>query len=87
MTSGTATDRRPITVPELGAGDEPIRVSAWLVDVGQTVIAGDRVVEVLIPGITFDIGAGRSGELVEVIRSADAVVVPGDVLGWIAVDE
>ena len=87
MTTGSASNRFPITVPELGAGSDSVRVSAWLVDVGQAVIAGDRVVEVLVPGITFDIEAAQSGELVEVTRPVDAIVAPGEVLGWIAIDE
>ncbi len=87
MTTESAIHRFPITVPELGSGRDSVRISAWLVDVGQTVIAGDRVVEVLVPGITFDIEAAQSGELVEVIRPVDAIVVPGEVLGWIVTDE
>ena len=83
MTPDPLASRIPITVPDLGAGAEPIRISAWLVDLGQTVIAGDRVVEVLIPGITFDIAASRTGELVEITKPVDAVVAQGDILGWI----
>ena len=76
-------NRYPITLPDLGTHGESVRISAWLVDVGQTVIAGDRVVEVLVPGITFDLEAGKTGELVEVCRAVDAIVNPGDILGWI----
>lgn len=82
-----STDRFAITVPDVGAGTESLRVSAWLVDVGQTVIAGDRVVEVLLPGITFDIPSERTGELIEIVRLVDAVVAPGDILGWIAAEQ
>lgn len=84
MTTDDSTNRVPITVPDLGADGEVIRVSAWLVDVGQTVVAGDCVVEVLLPGITFDIHADQTGELVETMRGVDAVVVAGEILGWIA---
>lgn len=87
MTPDAPTNRVPITVPELGTGNEPLRISAWLVDVGQTVIAGDRAVEVLVPGITFDIEVTQSGELVEIIRQVDSIVACGDVVGWIATDE
>jgi pyruvate/2-oxoglutarate dehydrogenase complex dihydrolipoamide acyltransferase (E2) component len=86
MTSESTAKRVPITVPDLGAGDEKIRISAWLVDVGQTVVAGDNVVEVLVPGITFDIQAGQTGELVEVTKAVDEFVAPHDVVGWIALD-
>ncbi len=86
MTFESTTKRVPITVPDLGAGDDKIRISAWLVDVGQTVVAGDNVVEVLVPGITFDIQAGQTGELVEITKAVDEFVVPRDVVGWIALD-
>jgi 2-oxoglutarate dehydrogenase E2 component (dihydrolipoamide succinyltransferase) len=86
MTADPFPNRFPITMPGLGTGTETVRVSAWLVDVGQTVIAGDRVVEVLLPGITFDIHAERTGELVEITVPVDAGVAAGQVLGWIATD-
>lgn len=83
MTSNS-TNRYPITLPDLGTSGEPVRISAWLIDLGQSVIAGDRVVEVLIPGITFDLEADKTGELVEICRAVDAIVEPGEILGWIA---
>ncbi|HEY4258652.1 MAG TPA: lipoyl domain-containing protein [Schlesneria sp.] len=86
MTSESMAKRVPITVPDLGAGDDKIRISAWLVDVGQTVVAGDNVVEVLVPGITFDIQASQTGELIELVKAVDEFVAPNDIVGWIAVD-
>ena len=86
MTSEAPPTRIPIIIPELGSGTESIRISAWLVDLGQTVIAGDRVVEVLLPGITFDIQTAHTGELVEITRVVDAIVQPGDVVGWIVAE-
>jgi pyruvate/2-oxoglutarate dehydrogenase complex dihydrolipoamide acyltransferase (E2) component len=78
--------RIPVAVPSIAEGSEDIRVSAWLVDLGQSVIAGDPVVEILIPGITFDIAATGTGKLTEVCRAVDAVVQVGDILGWIELD-
>ena len=86
MTSESLPTRIPILIPDLGSGTESIRISAWLVDLGQTVIAGDRVVEVLVPGITFDIQTAHNGELVEITRVVDAIVKPGDVVGWIVAE-
>lgn len=86
MTDNSA-QRIPITLPDLGADGEPMRVSAWFVDVGQTVIKGDRIVEVLIPGITFDLEAECTGELAEIVAPVDAAVSTGQVLGWIAKNE
>ena len=75
--------RFPITVPDLGTGDDIIRISAWLVDVGQSLISGDRVVEVLAPGITFDIAAVQTGQLLQIVKPVDATVTAGEVVGWI----
>lgn len=86
MTVDTPARRIPIVVPHVGTGHETIRVSAWLVDVGQTVIAGDNIVEILIPGITFDVSVAETGELVEITQPVDAIVQPGMTLGWISVE-
>jgi len=75
--------RVPLTLPDLGAGNEDLRVSCWLVDLGDAVDEGDRVVEILMDGITFDVLAERSGTLTRIERPLDAVVRTGDVLGWL----
>ena len=76
----------PVTLPDLQSGDEPVRVSCWLVDVGDDIDEGDRVVEVLIRGITFDVSAPAAGRLTRIEKSFDMPVVPGDILGWIDVE-
>ena len=73
----------PILLPDLGAADEQVRVSAWLADPGESVQAGERIVEVLISGVTFDVSAPATGRLASVEAPLSAVVSPGDVLGWI----
>ncbi|HXY32792.1 MAG TPA: lipoyl domain-containing protein [Planctomycetaceae bacterium] len=75
--------RVPLTLPDLGAGNEDLRVSCWLVDLGDAVDEGDRVVEILMDGVTFDVLAERSGTLTRIERPLDAVVRTGDVLGWL----
>lgn len=75
--------RVSLTLPDLGAGDEAMRVSGWLVDRGDVILAGDRVVEVLIAGVTCDIEATHSGCLVEIAKPVDAQVTRGEVLGWL----
>lgn len=72
-----------ITVPELGSEEQPIRVSTWLVEPGTAVLEGDRVVELLLAGITFDVSAPASGALSRVDKVEQTLVEPGDVLGWI----
>jgi 2-oxoglutarate dehydrogenase E2 component (dihydrolipoamide succinyltransferase) len=73
----------PIRLPNLGPGDEDVRVSCWLVDLGDSVEAGDRLVEVLLPGMTFDVPAPESGVVTRIERSYDDIVAEGDILGWI----
>ena len=75
--------RVPISLPELGAHNEPVRISCWLADLGELVDEGDRLVEVLIHGVTFDVPAPASGMLVRIETSFDADVRTGDTLGWI----
>ena len=75
--------RIPIIVPNVGSGDETLRLSGWFIDVGDVVLAGDLVAEVLIPGVTFDIIAESSGRLVEIAKPVDTVTFKGDTLGWL----
>jgi 2-oxoglutarate dehydrogenase E2 component (dihydrolipoamide succinyltransferase) len=79
--------RSPVRLPDLGAGDEELRVSCWLVDLGDAVDAGDRIVEILFDGVTFDVTAEQSGTVTRIERALDSVVRPGDVLGWLEIDK
>jgi pyruvate/2-oxoglutarate dehydrogenase complex dihydrolipoamide acyltransferase (E2) component len=73
----------PIAVPDPGPSSQPIRVSAWLVEPGDEVLEGDRVVELLLPGITFDVTSPVAGTVAQCVRMLDEVVSPGDVLAWV----
>ena len=75
--------RVPITVPDLRSGDESIRISGWLIDEGDLVLAGELFVELLIPGLTIDIIASSTGRLVEIVKHVDSQVQVGDVIGWL----
>jgi pyruvate/2-oxoglutarate dehydrogenase complex dihydrolipoamide acyltransferase (E2) component len=72
-----------IVLPDLGAGDDAIRVGCWLVEPGESVCEGDRLIELLLPGMTFDVAAPVSGVLARIECPFDATVRPGTVLGWI----
>lgn len=73
-----------IVVPELGAAPrDEIVVSCWLVDVGDEVIEGDRVVELLIGEITFDVSSPATGRLARILVEPDAATTPGATLGAI----
>ena len=72
----------PVVLPDLGTETE-IRISSWLNDLGDHVEAGDRIVEVLMRGITFDVSASVAGVLTGIVKPLDSVVRAGDTLGWI----
>ena len=75
-------EKVPIILPNLGT--DQVVLSAWYVHPGETVYAGDRVAEVLIPGATVDIPAPIDGVLVERQAGVDQPVFPGSILGFLA---
>jgi pyruvate/2-oxoglutarate dehydrogenase complex dihydrolipoamide acyltransferase (E2) component len=76
----------PIVLPELGVRDGAARISCWLVDLGDHVDAGDRIVEVLVPGITFDVNSPAAGVVTRIDKQFESTVKTGDILGWIEPD-
>jgi pyruvate/2-oxoglutarate dehydrogenase complex dihydrolipoamide acyltransferase (E2) component len=68
-----------ILLPELGAG--PAVLSVWFADVGEPVFEGDRLVEVLVGGATFDVAAPATGRLVEKRALVNDELRTGQVLG------
>ena len=74
----------PITLPELGS-PRPV-LSVWYVGPGERVYEGDRVVEVLTPGATFDVPAPVSGTIVERLALVNDTLSTGQVLGTIDPD-
>jgi pyruvate/2-oxoglutarate dehydrogenase complex dihydrolipoamide acyltransferase (E2) component len=76
--------RAAIALPDVGT----LRVtfSLWYVRVGDRVVHGDRVAEVLIPGATIDIHAPATGTLAEQLTFPNDSLVAGQVLGWIEED-
>ncbi|MCC6417935.1 MAG: biotin attachment protein [Gemmataceae bacterium] len=70
---------RPILLPELGGG--PVVLSAWFATVGERVYEGDRLIEVLLDGATFDVAAPTTGRLVEKFAHPDDRVTAGQQLG------
>ena len=73
-----------IVVPALGlAESDEIVVSCWLVHVGEEVFEGDRLVELLIGEVTFDVSAPVSGYISHIAAATDSVVAVDSVLGAI----
>lgn len=69
----------PILLPDLGAA--PVRLSLWFSRPGDVVFEGDRLVEVLVAGATFDVSAPASGRLIERRAWPRDLLAPGQVLG------
>ncbi len=69
----------PIVLPDLGAA--PVRLSLWFSKPGDVVFEGDRLVEVLVAGATFDVSAPTTGRLVERRAWPRDLLTPGQVLG------
>src|SRR4051794_39173200 len=73
-----------IILPELGM--RPVVLSIWLVDAGDHVFEGDRLVEVLVNGATFDVPAPATGRLRVKHALAEDRLTPGQVLGTVEVE-
>jgi pyruvate/2-oxoglutarate dehydrogenase complex dihydrolipoamide acyltransferase (E2) component len=71
--------RTPVRLPDVGAS--PVRLSLWFADPGDLVFEGDRLVEVLAAGATFDVPAPATGRLLERHALPADLLTPGQVLG------
>jgi pyruvate/2-oxoglutarate dehydrogenase complex dihydrolipoamide acyltransferase (E2) component len=76
--------RADVVLPELGTG--PAVLSAWFADVGEWVYEGDRLVEVLLGGATFDVPAPATGRLAEQRARPNQAIATGQVLGVVEED-
>jgi pyruvate/2-oxoglutarate dehydrogenase complex dihydrolipoamide acyltransferase (E2) component len=54
-----------LVLPDLGAGDQPVVLSMWLVKQGASVAAGEPAVEVMVGSVTVDLPAPADGVLVQ----------------------
>ena len=71
----------PVVAPDLGSA--AMVVSVWYVKPGETVFAGDRLVELLLGSATFDVPAPTSGTLIEQSVLPAERVAAGQVLGFV----
>jgi pyruvate/2-oxoglutarate dehydrogenase complex dihydrolipoamide acyltransferase (E2) component len=74
----------PITLPDLGS--DAVVLSVWYVRPGERVYEGDRLVEVLIPGATFDVPAPVTGTVRDRLALPNDRLAAGQVLGTIDPD-
>ncbi len=76
--------RTSVLLPELGAA--PVRLSLWFSSPGDTVFAGDRLVEVVVSGATFDVSAPATGRLIERHAWPRDLLTTGQLLGVVESD-
>ncbi len=74
-----------ILLPDLQAGHA--RLSVWFAEVGERVYEGDRLVEVLVGGATFDVSAPVTGRLIEKRTLCNDPLRPGQVLGLVEAED
>ena len=74
--------RTQIVLPELGLpAGLPVTLSVWYAVPGDQVFEGDRLVEVLTDGVTFDVACPATGCLVERHALPRDVLTVGQILG------
>jgi 2-oxoglutarate dehydrogenase E2 component (dihydrolipoamide succinyltransferase)/2-oxoisovalerate dehydrogenase E2 component (dihydrolipoyl transacylase) len=71
----------PILLPDLGAGE--VTLSLWYAEPGESVLAGERIVEVLADGATFDVTAPATGTLMVKKAFPRERLLSGQLLGEI----
>jgi pyruvate/2-oxoglutarate dehydrogenase complex dihydrolipoamide acyltransferase (E2) component len=77
--------RRPIILPDLGVRSAVL--SVWFVNPGDRVYAGDRLVEILAGGATFDVSSPATGRLLEKLALPDDSLQTGQILGVVQEEE
>jgi pyruvate/2-oxoglutarate dehydrogenase complex dihydrolipoamide acyltransferase (E2) component len=70
----------PIRISDLGC---EARFSGWFVSPGERVRDGERIAEVLIPGVAIDVVAPAAGVLTDGGRKRSEPLAAGDILGTI----
>jgi pyruvate/2-oxoglutarate dehydrogenase complex dihydrolipoamide acyltransferase (E2) component len=73
----------PVVLPDLGTAGIAVTVSAWFVEPGDNVEAGEAILEVMIPGVTSDVCSPAPGRIDRLVSAIDARVMPGDVVAWL----
>lgn len=78
-----SNSRCEFVLPDIGLDEHEVRVSVWLVNAGDEVIVGDRLIEVVAGDLTIDLPAPLTGRLVEQCVDEDDMLETGQLLGWL----
>jgi pyruvate/2-oxoglutarate dehydrogenase complex dihydrolipoamide acyltransferase (E2) component len=76
--------RSPILMPDVGGAMPALNL--WFAQPGDRVYSGDRLVELLLDGATFDVSSPVDGRLAEKTARPGEHLIPGQILGWIDKD-
>jgi len=74
----------PILVPELGDNTGGVRVCSWLVQPGDAVSRGDRVVELVFPGVAVNVASPCDGTMNRIELTEGTEVRADGILGWVS---
>ena len=72
--------RHELKLPNLGVDDVPIVATTWMVELGEEVTEGDRMLEVVAGSVSVDLPTPASGILAEVWVEEDEQVKTGQLL-------
>ena len=75
--------RIAIMLSEADWGSQPVKMNNWLVEPGETVLAGEALVELGIPGVVGDLCSPIDGRLVEICCAEDTWVTAGTIVAWV----
>jgi pyruvate dehydrogenase E2 component (dihydrolipoyllysine-residue acetyltransferase) len=70
-------------IPKVGLVMEAVRVVRWLKNVGDTVAAGEPLLEVETEKAVVEIEAAASGRLAQILMPVDSQATVGDQVAWI----
>jgi pyruvate/2-oxoglutarate dehydrogenase complex dihydrolipoamide acyltransferase (E2) component len=74
-------NRHPILVPDLDLPGMSIKLTGWLASVGDRVVEGDRIAEILCGPATVDLESPATGVLAEQLVGVDDVLAIGQTIG------
>ena len=78
--AGRPTATFEVRLPDLDLPNVPARVAAWHAAVGQHLVAGERLVEIVAGDVAVEVPAPVSGELTERCVAVDEPLAAGQVL-------
>jgi pyruvate/2-oxoglutarate dehydrogenase complex dihydrolipoamide acyltransferase (E2) component len=73
-----------IVMPQFGETvEEEITISKWLKKIGDSIEAGEVLLEVETDKATLSVEAADTGKLLRIVKDAGEVVKPGNVIGYL----